>query len=233
VAVVKCQNNHFYDDEKYSRCPHCMAIQASKASVESPSASTSQEQDRIQGKPAYQAVSLDIGTDSDVVVEKESGMTYPDDEKTLVSSKASEQGSTNNGSSVNNKPPMLSEDEKTIGYYQQKINIDPVVGWLVCMSGLERGRDYRLHVGQNFVGRSYGMDVVVSEDAKISRDRHCAFIYEPVKNSFYIVPGEGTVSYLNNDLLIEPKSLVDGDIITIGDTQLVFVSFCREGYTWA
>jgi len=133
---------------------------------------------------------------------------------------------------VNAKLSRLTADERTISYFQQAIQMDPVVGWLVCLAGPERGRDYRLHAGQNHLGRGYGMDVVISDDPKVVRERHCSFVYEPVKNLFFVVPGEGTNSYLNKSLLAASAELRDGDLIDVGDTTLVFVSFCKEGFTW-
>ena len=35
---------------------------------------------------------------------------------------------------------------------------DPVVGWLVCTEGPDRGRDYRLRTAKNFIGRAPEMD---------------------------------------------------------------------------
>lgn len=35
----------------------------------------------------------------------------------------------------------------------------PVVGWLVCTEGVNKGTDYRLHQGRNFVGRSSEMQM--------------------------------------------------------------------------
>ena len=37
-----------------------------------------------------------------------------------------------------------NQENKTIGIYHKEIGIDPVVGWLVCIEGPDRGRDYRL-----------------------------------------------------------------------------------------
>ena len=53
----------------------------------------------------------------------------------------------------------------------------PVTGWLVCINGDEKGNDYRLHAGKNFVGRSQAMDVVLTDDKSISREKHCSVLY--------------------------------------------------------
>src|SRR5258708_3260880 len=50
--------------------------------------------------------------------------------------------------------------------------IDAVVGWLVCVHGRNRGRDYRIRSENNTVGRSENMDICISGDDLISRERH-------------------------------------------------------------
>lgn len=49
---------------------------------------------------------------------------------------------------------------RTIGYYSPVRGNDYVTGWLVCVKGPEKGRDYRLHHGFNRLGRSMDMDVI-------------------------------------------------------------------------
>src|SRR5690242_13732720 len=41
-----------------------------------------------------------------------------------------------------------------LGMPAAELRGDPVVGWLVCVEGPDRGKDYRLHSEKNFVGRS-------------------------------------------------------------------------------
>ena len=66
---------------------------------------------------------------------------------------------------------------RTIGYYSPVRGNDYVTGWLVCVKGPEKGRDYRLHHGFNRLGRSMDMDVIFSEDRSISRDTHLSLIH--------------------------------------------------------
>src|SRR5260221_1427992 len=56
---------------------------------------------------------------------------------------------------------------------------DPVVGWLVCLEGPDRGRDYRLHSEKNFIGRAPNMDVVLGGDDTVSREKHGVVIFDP------------------------------------------------------
>lgn len=107
-----------------------------------------------------------------------------------------------------------------------------VTGWLVCVEGPERGRDYRLRFGFNQIGRSHKMDVCIFEDDEISRGIHCSVVYEDRKNVFMLVPGNGTFTYKDDRLLENPVRLMSGDRFRIGETVLEFIAFCREGVTW-
>src|SRR5262249_26846325 len=39
-------------------------------------------------------------------------------------------------------------------YRDSTTGISPVVGWLVCVEGPDKGRDFRIHSEKNFIGRS-------------------------------------------------------------------------------
>ena len=48
-----------------------------------------------------------------------------------------------------------SDDERTMPVFRMETGIDPVVGWLVCLSGSEMGRDFKVHSDNNYIGRSF------------------------------------------------------------------------------
>ena len=123
-------------------------------------------------------------------------------------------------------------DDVTVGIFTSKMDADPVVGWLVGLSGGERGRDHRLHTGRNFIGRSMKMDVSLVDDDQISRENHCSIMYDPGNVKFYIAPGEGTNTYLNGELLKVPQVLNDGDTVKVGEADLVFAAFCKGERKW-
>lgn len=125
------------------------------------------------------------------------------------------------------------DDDKTIAFgFFGVTETSPVTGWLICMNGTERGRDYRLHAGKNFIGRSTSMDVLLAEDKTIARDKHCSVIYDPKGNEFYISGEGGNMVYLNGQMLDSSTPLKEGDQITVGKTDLMFIPFCREDRTW-
>ena len=128
--------------------------------------------------------------------------------------------------------PMDLDDGRTMAFYSSMKGNDYVTGWLVCVSGPEKGRDYRLHHGFNKVGRGYNMDVYVSEDMYISKDTHCSIAYDAKHNLFHITPSGGCLTYINGELLQESALLTTGDVIHIGESEFEFIAFCRGDRTW-
>lgn len=125
------------------------------------------------------------------------------------------------------------DDEKTIAFgFWGVTKISPVVGWLICMNGEERGKDYRLHAGKNFIGRGNSMDVWLVDDKSVARDRRCSVTYDPKGNVFYVSGERGNLVYLNGEALDCSSRLQKDDEIVVGATRLAFVPFCGEGRTW-
>lgn len=128
----------------------------------------------------------------------------------------------------------IEEEDKTISFSLTAFPTlqQPVTGWLVCVDKAGVGKDYRLHAGKNFVGRSDAMDVVLADDKMIARERHAAIIYDPKGNEFYVYSENGNTVYVNGNTINRPVRLKEGDSIVIGETKLVFIPFCKEGRTW-
>ena len=125
------------------------------------------------------------------------------------------------------------EENRTVGVMFKKKGVDPVVGWLVCVKGPEKGRDYRIQSGRNTIGRSRKMDVCVAGDDSISRENHASLAYDRKANRFTLVPGEGReLVYLNGEALYQPSQLGHHDEIELGETKLHFVPFCDEKFHW-
>lgn len=123
-------------------------------------------------------------------------------------------------------------DGKTISIFTKSAGADPVVGWLVCQDGAEKGRDYRLHSGRNFVGRADKMDVIIKDDPEISRENHCSIIYEPKAGSFMLVPGQGTIVFMNGKRLDSPVVMEADSLIEIGSTKFIFIPYCKGDRKW-
>lgn len=131
------------------------------------------------------------------------------------------------------------DESKTVPAYQiEGINgkINPVVGWLVCIDGVEKGKDYRLHGGYNHIGRNAHMDVYIRGDEQISRESNAWIAYDELSKQYLFGAGNGTnFVYLNNKPVplgqsAEIKAL---DIIRVGKTQLIFAPLCGESFDWS
>ena len=121
---------------------------------------------------------------------------------------------------------------KTVAFYRFS-GSEPVVGWLVSVKGCGKGEGYALKAGQNFIGRSLAMDIVLKDDPAVSREHHAAVMFEPKQGTFYLMPGQSTgITYLNDAPLLAPTALSAYDKIGVGDTLLIFVPFCGEQFRW-
>lgn len=202
-VITRCSNGHWYDNSVDRSCPHCK-LESGKLSIR---LEEIEEDDRT--------ISI---AETDISLGEELGAVI---------------GSTHSNLANSREFPEEMDDDRTISFGFFGLSaLQPVTGWLVCMTGEEKGKDFRLHTGKNFVGRSTSMDVALIDDKTISRDRHCSVAYDPVSSQFFISSEGGNVTYRNDHLLEAPAVLEEGDRITLGKTTLLFVPFCKEERKW-
>ncbi len=109
----------------------------------------------------------------------------------------------------------------------------PCVGWLIALCGSHIGQDFRLKVGKNFVGRASHMDVALTEDMSVSRDRHAIVVYEPKAHLYLVQPGESSsLVYKNDEVVLTPMKLEAYDVVTVGDVNLLFMPLCGARFNW-
>ncbi len=122
----------------------------------------------------------------------------------------------------------------TRALHREASGISPVVGWLVCIEGPDRGQDYRIHAEKNAIGRSRNMDIAITGDESISREKHATVLFDPKKNCFWLQPGDSSgLVYLNEELVHSPTPLKRDDVIELGRTKLVLIPFLGERYKWS
>ncbi|WP_432627737.1 FHA domain-containing protein [Brotaphodocola sp.] len=134
------------------------------------------------------------------------------------------------------KQTVDDTEEKTQAIDQnltKRTEPDLLAGWLVCVSGPEKGKDYHLYRGFNRIGRAENLDIAIREDQKLSREASCAVVYDDRSNQFFAVQQAGGSAYLNEKLLMQAEKLKTGDRIKVGGSELEFVAFCREGHVWS
>lgn len=111
--------------------------------------------------------------------------------------------------------------------------VEPVVGWLVCMEGMDKGAHFILKAGTNNLGRSVNMDVSIRNDVHISRDRHSILTYDEGGREFFIAPGIGQgITYVNDKPVLSAQKLNEGDCIRMGKTKLIFIPLCSVEFGW-
>ena len=109
----------------------------------------------------------------------------------------------------------------------------PVVGWLVCIEGAERGRDYRLTAGYNSIGRNPENNVYIPADDKISRDKHAFIGFDEQDCFFFFTPFNGkNLNRLNGQRIMNSVELKAYDVLTIGSSKFCFIPFCSEQFSW-
>lgn len=127
------------------------------------------------------------------------------------------------------KPP--EEFDPTLDLLAE--DIEPVCGWLVCIEGARVGKDYKVKNGKNFVGRSDDMDIQILGDNQISRKNHTIIVYDAKKRNTVMLPGDAAgIAYLNGEAVYVPTPLTPYDVIELGNSKFLFVSFCGEHFEW-
>lgn len=110
--------------------------------------------------------------------------------------------------------------------------LEPVVGWLVCVEGPMRGLDYRIHAGYNYIGREVG-DIHIAGDMQISRQNHAMVAFDAEEQSYYVGPSAGrNLIKVNGKTVLNAMELHSYDVISIGSTKLLFIGLCGEKFRW-
>lgn len=127
---------------------------------------------------------------------------------------------------------LIKDEQATIGYFGEVVT-QPVVGWLVSIGGSNFGMDFKLKSGRNFIGRSMDMDVALTEDSSISREKHAIILYEPKSNIFLVQPGDAKeLFYLNDKVVLTATEINAYDVLSLGETKLLFVPCCSDKFNW-
>ena len=206
MTLVKCPNGHYYDSSRFgNNCPHCGMSGAASIGADQTTVPLN-----IPDAPQPANAGTEPLTVSQPVVSQPANVTVP----------------------------IVSDDDRTLPVTADMLDgmvekPAPVVGWLVCTDGVNKGTDYRLHQGRNFIGRSPEMDVCILGDNTVSRSSHAIVVYDPRSNVYLAQPGSSKeLFYVNDKLVLNPVELKTMDLLNIGDTKLMFVPLCGEQFHW-
>ena len=115
----------------------------------------------------------------------------------------------------------------------EPVGFDPVVGWLVCVKGSNRGKDYRIHNGNNFIGRSMNMDIQIANDDYVSNEYAAIIGYDDLEQKFFVAMGiSSNLPRVNNITVTTEVYLKKYDKIKIGHTELIFIPLCGNDFDW-
>ena len=244
MNLSRCEKGHFYDKEKYPSCPHCSGGSASDDSLTTVftegDVTEPVSPQPIPLAPGYPAGEMDLPVAG-----------FRADEPTVP---LADNGQDTPTMPLNNIMEASDDDDHTVGFFDDNFFDSPVtqpagvqsvaspvvqrvstpcVGWLVALGGAHIGTDFRLKVGKNFVGRSPQMDVALTEDKSVSRDKHAIVVYEPKEHLYLVQPGEAsTLVYRNEQVVLSPVKLEAYDVITVGDVNLLFIPLCNKEFNW-
>ena len=127
----------------------------------------------------------------------------------------------------------VEDSEKTVAMFKTEEGIDPVVGWLVQISGKQKGCDYRIHSDNNYIGRGDKMDICIKGDDTISRENHAVLTYDSYDKKFFFSPGDGrSIIRVNDKTILQTIELKAYDKLLVGKSEMIFIPFCGESFEW-
>ncbi len=114
------------------------------------------------------------------------------------------------------------------------IDIGPVVGWLVILSGPGRGRSVEIGYGRNAIGRGHDNEVSLPfGDRGISDHAHAYIVYDAVGRKTYLTDGSSrNLVYLNGSPVFGTVEIQSGNTIRMGNSALMFIGFCSPELDW-
>ena len=234
MAITQCAAGHYYDNDLYASCPYCNNNQ-SALDFSSPDSHTVPLNITPMGG---QTMPLDRQPDKTVPMSQYMGGSVLDGNPTQPP--AGYMDGSNVTDNNPTKPPKnyvyprtnsVTDDQPTVipGFHD---GYDPVVGWLVCMEGPGRGKDYRIYSHVNTIGRSPNNRICLPEDKEVSREIHAKVAYDPVGNIFRLIPGDYNTVYLNRSPVYAMEILKPYDVIRLGKTELLFMPLCGRCFSW-
>lgn len=111
---------------------------------------------------------------------------------------------------------------------------EPVVGWVVVTDGPGKGHFRPMYYGLNSIGRGEDLRIVLDfNDQRISREAHAFLIYDEIERKFFVKDnGKSNIVRLNGNMVLTPTEMHDRDVLTIGQTTLLFIALCNEKFDW-
>jgi len=129
------------------------------------------------------------------------------------------------------KTKVFGGSDEELKYYQE-----PVVGWLVVVGGPGIGAHRPIFMGSNTIGSASDQRIPIDfGDEYISKQEQAYIRYDADDRQFLFIPNLAKTNVVSIDN-VKPTSavrLMPYDIISMGNTQLVFIPFCGDEFDWS
>lgn len=215
MEIIRCSKGHFYDSEENTTCPYCDGTNAGHSRMP----------EGILGTDYFGHSAAGNGYIADTAP----AGAAPTDYAGNGQQKVQQHGPTiPSGGNVQQFGPTTFVNQG--GSTQEKADL---VGWLVCVEGPSRGKDYPIRNQNNFIGRNSRSDICIPEDHSISSERSACIVYDDITRSFFFGPmmGKNAVR-LNGAVVIHSAQLQAYDVLQVGVSKLLFVPLCGERFDW-
>ena len=207
MRQTRCEKGHFYDADRFASCPHCANMAGGMPQGNPTVTKTLDDQVTVTlGKPVQ----------SEQMAQMAQAVPAPQVVEVAAEIRA---------------VTPFDDEPVTQGFFKK--DSDTVVGWLVCTKGVHKGEDFRLRAGRNFIGRGQNMDIKLTGENTVSRDKHAIVLYEPNQRIFLAQMGEShELVYLNGNLLMSNAQMKAYDRLQLGDAELMLIPCCGETFDW-
>ena len=248
MKIVKCSKvrNHFYDADKYDSCPYCKNSSENSdnhvsVQVHSMSPSEKHAQYKFDEEKSVSPLKTTLL----------SGQEIDPDATQLLSSNNVYVGLNNSDATqllsadsvyaeMNNTDvmQMLSHNDRSkpmgVSDSAARSAVDELtVGWLAVKNARIKGKIFTLKAGRNTIGNGSDANVSIDSDISIKIGLHAVITYDEQRRSFSIEPMGGMyLVWLNGDELLSRRQLNAYDIVSVGNTDMIFVPLCGKHFSW-
>lgn len=237
MEIIRCSNGHFYDSSEYHTCPRC-----------------EQERNGGGGMKSSMFIGTDFAHDSfdnnrSASYGSTSGFmpTEAFQENGRIPTQPADSGSSgqcttgaypktepaNKGFAMPKTEPVGPIFNVSGPGASQAAPITPVVGWIVCIDGPTKGKDYRIFAQNNYIGRNKNMDISIPEDPAISGENSALIGYHnPSKTFFFGLASGHNMVTINDRVVFNAERIQAYDILGVGNSKFIFVPLCGDQFDW-
>lgn len=250
MRVIQCEHGHYYDADKYEECPTCQKKKKTEISNEE---QKKQNKELDIKTNLINFDELNECKDATIISQPEQQemelMSHPHDGKTQVNFgqavqtaqtvtsiqdtvRPQDDGKTQVGfgGHIMQSEPIVQDPSQERAYHNR--HDGPVVAWVVAVDGPHKGESFELYTKKNYIGRNKNVIVNLYLDNTVSRTSPLGIVFNERKNEFKaIINDSDQVVYINDDLLLETTELHENDIITVGQSILLFVPLVTKEKT--